>query len=118
MNMILNEGVIFTDTSAAMKSEMIRQLDLLKETTPTEWEKAVFESLTGYRRDDVDWDVPGSQAAYYMWIRSFDSLISELKEEGYVNVVEKGANRKVLRKAEGDPKLEFSQFVYPHRQPQ
>jgi hypothetical protein len=115
--MDLNEGVVANDTKTAMKSEMLRQLDSLKETTPDQWERAVFEALTGFRREDVDWDVPGSQAAYYMWIRSFDQLISEIEDDGYVKAVDKGANRKVMRKTEWDPTINFSQFVYSPRLP-
>ena len=115
--MMINEGIIASDTAVAMKSEMIRQLDLLEETTPKEWERAVFEALTGYRREDVDWEVPGSQAAYYMWIKSFDRLIGELIDDGYVHAIDKGRDRKALRKTEWDPSMDFSQLVYSSRTP-
>jgi hypothetical protein len=114
----LNEGIIASDTSMVMKSEMLRQLDLLQETTPDEWERAVFESLTGFRREDVDWDVADNQAGYFTWIRSFDELITELEDDGYVQVVDKGGNRKALRKTEWDPTLDYSQSVYPPRKPE
>jgi hypothetical protein len=117
LTMTLNEGIVEADTKIAMKSEMLKQLDLLEETTPEEWERAVFESLTGYRREDVDWDIPDNHAGYYTWIRSFDQLISELEDEGYVKVADRGGNRKVLRKTEWDPSIDFSQLVYPSRRP-
>jgi hypothetical protein len=115
--MTLNEGILGSDTKILMKSEMLRQLDLLKQTTPDEWERAVFESLTGYRREDVDWDVQDNQAGYYTWIRSFDQLISELEDDGYVEVVDKGGNRKVLMKTKWEPIIDYAQFVYLPRQP-
>jgi hypothetical protein len=115
--MTLNEGIVGSDTKTAMKSEMLRQLSLLDETTPDEWERAVFESLTGYRREDVDWDMADNQAGYYTWIRSFDQLISELEDEGYVYESNCGGKRKVLRKTEWDPAIEYSQLVYPPRRP-
>ena len=95
-----------------MKSEMLKQLNLLNETTPDEWERAVFESLTGHRREDVDWDVPDNSAGYYTWIRSFDQLITELEEEGYVQVSDLGGNRKALKKTDWDPAIDYSQIAY------
>jgi len=115
--MTLNEGIVVSDTKTAMKSEMLGQLQSLKQTTPDEWERAVFESLTGYRREDVDWDVPDNQAGYYTWIRSFDQLIGELEADGYVTAIDKGGNRKVLRKTDGDPTIDYSELVYPPRLP-
>jgi hypothetical protein len=110
--MNLNEGIVGSDTRIAMKSEMLKQLNRLNETTPDEWERAVFESLTGYRREDVDWNVPDNQAGYYTWIRSFDELISELEEDGYVMAVDLKGNRKVLKKTEWDPSIEYSRLIY------
>ena len=62
--MLINEGIVGTDTKTAMKSEMLKQLDQLNETTPDEWERAVFESLTGHRREEVDWEVPDNHAGF------------------------------------------------------
>ena len=111
--MILNEGIVGSDTRTAMKSEMLKQLHRLNETTPDEWERAVFESLTGYRREDVDWNVPDNQAGYYTWIRSFDELISELEEDSYVRAVHLDGNRKVLKKTDWDPAIDYSRLIYP-----
>jgi hypothetical protein len=113
--MSLNEGIVMSDSKALMKSEMIRQLALLKETTPDEWERKVFESLTGHKREDVDWDFEDNQAGYYSWVLSFDHLISELEEDGYVQVADAGGNRKVLMATESDPPDDYSQFVYPSK---
>ena len=60
--MVLNEGIVGSDTKIEMKSEMLKQLASLKETTPDEWERSVFESLTGQKREDVDWSIPDNQA--------------------------------------------------------
>jgi hypothetical protein len=113
--MILNEGIIGSDTNIEMKSEMLKHLDLLKETTPDEWERAVFESLTGHKREDVDWDIPDNHAGYYTWIKSFDQLICELEEEGYVRVIDQNGNHKKLQKTEWDPKINYSQLIYPSK---
>ena len=110
--MIINEGIVGTDTRIAMKSEMLKQLNRLNETTPDEWERAVFESLTGHRREDVDWEIQDNHAGYYTWVRSFDQLISELEDEGYVKVSSQDRNRKVLKKTDWDPNLDVSQVVY------
>ena len=115
--MSLNEGIVMNDPKILMKSEMLRQLALLKETTPDEWERSVFESLTGHKREDVDWGFEDNQAGYYTWVLSFDQLISELEEDGYVRVADAGGNRKVLIAAESDPADDYSQFVYPSRSP-
>jgi FMN phosphatase YigB (HAD superfamily) len=113
--MSVNEGIVMSDTKTLMKSEMLRRLALLKETTPDEWERSVFESLTGHKREDVDWDFEDNQAGYYAWIRSFDHLISELEEDGYVRVAEADGNRKVLLVTESDQPDDYSQFVYPRK---
>jgi len=111
--MTLNEGILRNDTKTLVKSEMLRQLAVLKQTTPDEWERVVFESLTGHKREDVDWEVEGNQAGYYQWIRSFDQLISELEEDGHVKVADTGENKKVLIATERDPNIDYSHFVYP-----
>ncbi len=115
--MTLNEGIVSIDTKTAMKSEMLRQLALLKQTTPDEWERAVFESLTGSKREDVDWDIPDNHAGYYTWIRSFDQLISELEEDGYVKTESLGHNRRILKATDWDPSIEYSQLVHSSRLP-
>ena len=110
--MLLNEGVVVGDTRVQMKSEMLRQLARLKETTPDLWERAVFESLTGHRREDVDWECDDNQAGYYTWIRSFDQLISELEEDGFVRSVNLDGDRKILKKTDWDPSIEVSELIY------
>jgi hypothetical protein len=111
--MTLNEGIVVGDTRVQVKSEMLRQLAYLEETTPDSWERAVFESLTGHKREDVDWDIADNQAGYYTWIRSFDQLISELEEDGYVRSVKQRGNRRILKKTDWDPSILYSQLVYP-----
>jgi hypothetical protein len=110
--MTINEGIIVADNRTAIKSEMLRQITHLKETTPNLWERAVFESLTGHRREDVDWSIDDNQAGYYTWIRSFDQLVSELEEDGYVRSVAADGNRKVLRKTDWDQPIDYSELVY------
>jgi hypothetical protein len=101
-----NEGVIHEDTKIRAKSEMIRQIRELGPTTPQIWEKRVFEALTGRKRDEIDWEVEDNQAGYYLWIRSFDELVEELIEDGYVRVNEIDSNgRRVLAPLQTDPGL-------------
>ncbi len=61
---MLDEGIIVNDTNTLMKSEMIKQIRELGPTDPDTWERAVFESLTGAKREDVDWGVEDNQAGY------------------------------------------------------
>jgi hypothetical protein len=85
---MLNEGTIANDTSTLVKTEMLQQLWKTGRTTPDRWEQLVFYALTGYTRHDIDWSVEDNQAGYYTWLRSFDQLIEELIEDGYVEVKE------------------------------
>lgn len=110
--MTLNEGILAGDNKNHIKSEMLRQLEHLRETTPDQWERAVFEALTGHRREDVDWDVADNQAGYYTWIRSFDQMISELEDDGYVRSVDAGGERKRLRKTDWDPSIDYSKLIH------
>ena len=113
--MTLNEGIVAGDTKVQVKSEMLRQLAKLDETTPDLWERAVFESLTGHKREDVDWNCDDNHAGYYSWIRSFDQLIVELEEDGYVKSVSLDGSKKLLKKTDWDPSIEFSELVSPPR---
>jgi len=83
-----NEGVVVTDMKTAMRSVMIGQLRRLEKTTPDEWQRAVFEAVTGRSLDDVDMDEPENRAGYCAWIRqSFDPVVGELVEDGYAREV-------------------------------
>jgi hypothetical protein len=110
---MLNEGIVFNDTRTVMKSEMVRQLGRLGTTTPEELERAVFESLTGGRRTDIDWDVEDNKAGYFLWVKAFDGLITELAEDGYLRIEDRGDGAHSLVLAETDQGLDVSQFVYP-----
>jgi hypothetical protein len=113
---MLNEGVITSDTKALVKSEMLKQLWRLGNTTPDLLERAVFSSLTGGNREDVDWDVDDNQAGCFLWIRSFDLLIGELAEDGYLRVDSLGGERHLqLVPVEALPSLDISSLVYPQR---
>ena len=113
--MTLNEGIIAGDNKIHVKSEMLRHLARLEETTPDLWERSVFESLTGHTREDVDWSIEGNHAGYYTWIRSFDQLISELEEDGFVKKVSADGEKKVLKKTDWDPSIEYSELVHYSR---
>ena len=53
-------------------------------------EAAVFTALVGHSRDEIDWDVEDNKAGYYTWVKSFDQLIQELIEDGYMLTEESG----------------------------
>jgi len=92
----LHEGVVLENTASQVRSEMIRQLRRLGETTPKEWEKATFHGLTGGQREEVDWSFDDNQAGAYTWIKSFDGLIEELIDDGYVKVVNHNGSRTLV----------------------
>ena len=106
---MLNEGIIVNDTAALVKSEMVRQIRRLGPATPDDLERAVFKALTGHDREDVDWDIEDNQAGYYTWLRSFDDLISELVEDGYLTIEKPGR----LVPTEPETHSEYSHLVYP-----
>lgn len=106
---MLNEGLIVNDTGALVKSEIINEIRRLGPTTPDELERAVFKALTGHSREDVDWDVEDNQAGYYTWMKSFDQLIGELVEDGYIVAEESGR----LVPTEADTPSDYSHLVYP-----
>jgi hypothetical protein len=110
---VLNEGVVISNTKTVVKSVMIRVLHKLGPTTPDDWERAVFKEITGHEREDVDWTVEDNQAGYYSWMRSFDQLVTELIEDGYVREEEAGEGRRQLVPVENDPNIDWAQFVYP-----
>ncbi|MEW6365645.1 MAG: hypothetical protein AB1714_13535 [Acidobacteriota bacterium] len=112
---MLNEGIVFDDTKALMKSEMLRQLWHLRETTPDKWEQAVFKARTGHTRAQIDWGIEDNQAGYYTWIKAFDHLIRELVEDGYVVEKDTADGKKVLIATEVEPPLDFSRSGYPAR---
>lgn len=70
------------------------ELDQLKQTDSKTWEGNVFKKLTGYNRDEVDFELEDNQAGYYTWIKSFDKLIQELVDDGYVRVFESTERQK------------------------
>ena len=111
---MLNEGMIVNDTAALMKSEIIRQIHRVGPTVPDELERAVFRSLTGHDREDVDWDIEDNQAGYYSWLKSFDQLIKELVEDGYI-LVEGEPPR--LVPTELEPHGQYSHLAYPRAKP-
>lgn len=112
---MLNEGILISDTATMMKSEMIKQIRRLRSTTPDQWERSVFWAITGYDRDEIDFEVEENMTAYRTWIRNFDRLIEELVEDKYVRSVaaDDGSGGRMLVPAETDPVIEYSQLVYP-----
>jgi len=106
---MLNEGIIVNDTKSLVKSEIVSQIRRLRRANPDELERAVFRALTGHDREDVDWEIEDNQAGYYAWIKSFDQLVVELIEDGYIVSEEPSA----LVATEAEPQVQFSHLVYP-----
>jgi hypothetical protein len=106
---MLNEGLIVNDTTALVKSEIVNQIRRLGTTTPDDLEQAVFKALVGHGREDLDWDVKDNQAGYYTWVRSFDGLVKELIDDGYILAEEPNS----LVATEAEPLSEYSHLVYP-----
>lgn len=111
---MLNEGIIANTAATIVKSEMIRQLRTLGPTTPEVWERNVFRALTGHDHEDVDWSIEGNQAGYYTWIRSFDQLIEELIEDGFVRVEETpGTSERTLAPVPAEDPIDYSEGERP-----
>ncbi len=106
---MLNEGLIVNDTTALVKSEIVTQIRRLGPTTSDRLERAVFKALVGHDREDVDWDLPDNKAGYFTWVKSFDNLIRELIEDGYILAEEPGT----LTPTEAEHHSEYSHLVYP-----
>jgi len=110
---MINEGIIASDTKAVVKSEMIKQLRTLGPTDPDTWERAVFKSMVGHEREDVDWKFEDNQAGYFTWIKSFDQLIGELLEDGYVRIEQVAGSRyRYLVPTDSDGSIEYSQLIH------
>jgi hypothetical protein len=112
---MLNEGIIVTDAKAQVKSEMLRQLWAEPRITPERWEERVFGALLGAQRGEVDFKVEDNQAGYYTWVRSFDQLIAELIEDGYVREEATESGSKVLVATEAERGTSPAQLVYSTR---
>jgi hypothetical protein len=110
---MLNEGIVLDDAKTLMKSEMIHQIRKLGETDPETWERAVFEAITGQKREDVDWAVEDNHAGYYLWVKTFDQLIGELIDDGYVRDQATEGDRRILAPRDDEPDLDVSRLVYP-----
>jgi len=106
---MLNEGIIVNDATSLMKSEIINQMRRLGSATPGELERAVFQSITGHQREEVDWDIEDNQAGYFTWMQSFDRLLVELIEDGYMT--KEGPSTLVAN--EPEPGTQYSHLVYP-----
>ncbi len=112
---MINEGIIASDSKIVVKSEMLKQLWALGPTDPDTWERALFRTMVGVEREDVDWDFEDNQAGYFTWIKSFDQLIAELVEDGYVQVKQvNGSKARYLVPTERDGSIDCSQLVYSH----
>jgi hypothetical protein len=109
---VLNEGIVTGDTKTLVKSEMVRQLRKLSEATPEQLERAVFEKLTGGKREDIDWDFEDNKAGYFLWTKTFDGLITELVDDGYFKV-KTGGEEKTMVLGQVDPDLDVSKSNYP-----
>jgi hypothetical protein len=103
---MLSEGIITDDAKSLLKSEMLKQLWLTKQTTPEAWERNVFKTITGLYPEEMDFDLEDNHAGYYTWIRAFDRLISELIDDGYVSEkILEGKKLLVMNEPESESEL-------------
>lgn len=109
---MLNEGLILNNAAALVKSKIVDEIRDLGPTSPDELERAVFKSITGHSREEVDWDIDDNQAGYYTWLKSFDGLIGELIEDGYITVQQEGDQRRITP-TEALPDVAYSHLTYP-----
>jgi hypothetical protein len=111
---MLNEGIVKPDIRQLMKTEMIRELHALGGATPSDWQEAVFKRMTGEEFSELDWDFEDNHAGAFLWTKSFDELIQELVEDGFVREAE-GENSAApfLVPEDVDPDINWSKFVYP-----
>ena len=91
-----NEGLIVNDSTALVKSEIVRQIRRLGSCSPDELERAVFEALVGRSREEVDWEIEDNQAGYYTRVKrkadvrvrytDLDSQQIELETDGLLAI--------------------------------
>jgi hypothetical protein len=111
---MLNEGIVRQDTRQLMKTEMIRELHELGGATPLRWQHAVFKRCTGEDFTDLDWTHEDNKAGAFLWTKSFDQLIEELVEDGFVRLAEdESTGEAIMLPVEVDPDIDWSRFVYP-----
>ena len=113
---MINEGIVRPDVRQLIKTEMIRELHELGSTTPLDWQHAVFKRCTGEDWSEVDWDFEDNKAGAFLWTKSFDQLIVELVEDGFVREArDEETGETHLEPVDTDPNLNWSRFVYPSR---
>ena len=111
---MLNEGIVRPDIRQLMKTEMIRELHELGCATPLRWQHAVFKRCTGQDFEDLDWDFEDNKAGAFLWTKSFDQLIQELVDDGFVREEEdERSGEAILVPVDVDPSIDWSKFVYP-----
>jgi hypothetical protein len=111
---MVNEGIILNSNEALLKSNMVRELANLRETTPEDLQYAVFRTLTGRSWEEVDWTVEDNQAGAFIWIKTFDQFLAELAEDGYVRT-EQRDGKAVIVPTERDAPIDYSQAGFLSR---
>ena len=111
---MLNEGIVKPDVRQLMKTEMIRELHQLGSATPLRWQHAVFKRCTGEDFASLDWDHEDNKAGAFLWTKSFDQLIGELVEDGFVlEAQDESSGEAILVPVDVDPDIDWTRFVYP-----
>jgi hypothetical protein len=109
---VVNEGIVRPDIRQLMKTEMMRELQELGGATPQRWQEAVFKRITGEEFSELDWDFEHNHAGAFLWTRSFDELIRELVEDGFVRDGEsKDSTERMIVPVDSDPEINWSRFV-------
>jgi hypothetical protein len=111
---MLNEGIVQPDARQLMKTEMIREIHELGSATPVRWQHAVFKRCTGEDFSELDWDFEDNKAGAFLWTKSFDQMVKELVEDGFVREAEdESTGEAVIVPVDVDPDIDWSKFVYP-----
>lgn len=111
---MLNEGIVKPDVRQLMKTEMIREIHELGSATPLRWQHAVFKRCTGEEFSELDWDFEDNKAGAFLWTKSFDQLVKELVEDGFVREAEdEKTGEAVIVPVDVDSEIDWSKFVYP-----
>ena len=85
---MINEGRIVEDRKARVRSVMVQEIQRLGPTTPNEWQHQTYHVLTGIDPDKLDLSDVETEKTYFTWVRTFDTLIDELIDDGYVTLRE------------------------------
>jgi hypothetical protein len=86
---MINEGRIVEDRKARVRSVMVQEIRRLGPTTANEWQEKTYQALTGIAPENLDLSDEETGKVYFTWVRTFDGLVDELIDDGYVTLQER-----------------------------